>query len=179
MDGGEDLTEEYLLRRANSGDKEALDQLIRRYYDQIYTYCYHHTNEKEAAEDICQDAFVSMLEHIGEYKHYHKFLNYLYVIARNKCKDYYKKKKPLYLDEIPEAEGKRAFQQSELEERLIIKELVRHLPEELREVVILRFYMELRYQDIARIMNISNSLVKYRVKKAISYLQTEMERSGL
>lgn len=173
------MTEDYILHRVLSGDKNALDRLIRRYYDPIYSYCYHHTNDKQAAEDICQDTFVSMLEHIDEYKHYHKFLNYLYVIAGNKCKDFYKKKKPLYLDEVPEAVGKKEFQKSELEERLVIKELIMHLPEELREVIILRFYQELKYQDIARVLQISTSLVKYRVKKGISYLQAEMERSGV
>ena len=172
------MTEEYLLRQVQKGDKDALDKLIRRYYDRVYTYCYHHTNRKEVAEDICQDTFISVLEHIGEYKHYHKFLNYLYVIAGNKCKDYYKKKKPLYFDEIPETEENGKYLGSELEERAVIKELVNILPEELREVIILRFYMELKYQDIARILHISNSLVKYRVKKAIAVLRTELERSG-
>lgn len=172
------MTEEYLLRQVLSGDKDALDKLVRRYYDSIYAYCYHHINDKQMAEDLCQDTFVSMLEHIGEYKNYHKFLNYLYVIAGNKCKDFYKKRKPFYLDEVPENVGKKEFQKSELEERFVMKELVMHLPEELREVIILRFYQELKFQDIARILQISNSLVKYRVKKAISYLQAEMERSG-
>ncbi len=170
------MTEEYLLRRAKEGNKDALDNLIRRYYDQIYAYCFHHTNDSGAAEDLCQDTFVSMLEHIGEYKHYNKFLNFLYVIAGNKCKDYFKKKKPIYMDEMPKKEQGGQIQ-SELEEGIVIKQLVNGLPEELREVIILRFYMELRYQDIAKILQISNSLVKYRVKKAISYLQTEMEGS--
>lgn len=172
------MIEEYLLRRAQEGDKEALDKLIRRYYDKIYAYCYHKTNDSGAAEDICQDTFISMLEHLGEYKHYNKFLNFLYVIAGNKCKDYFKKKKPVYLDEIPEDKLQNGQQQSDLEDGVLIKELVNNLPGELREVIILRFYQELKYQDIARILQISNSLVKYRVKKAISYLQAEMERSG-
>lgn len=172
------MIEEYLLRRARDGDKEALDKLIRRYYDQIYAYCYHHMGDSGAAEDICQDTFCSMLEHLEEYKHYNKFLNYLYVIAGNKCRDFYKKKKPVYLDEIPEDELHQCGQKDDLEESIMVKELVGGLPSELREVIILRFYQDLKYQDIARILQISNSLVKYRVKKAISYLQAEMERSG-
>lgn len=168
------MIEEYLLRRAQDGDKEALDKLIRRYYDKVYTYCYHHTDDSEAAEDICQETFCSVLEHIGEYRHYNKFLNYLYVIAGNKCKDFYKKKKLIYLDKLPEGEA----QEYEWESDIAMRQLVQSLPSELREVIILRFYQELKYQDIAKILQISSSLVKYRVKKAIFCLQEELERSG-
>lgn len=167
------MLEEFLLKSAQSGNKEALEQLIQKYYDPIYTYCFHHTNDRQTAEDICQDTFCSMLEHMGEYRHYHKFLNYLYVIAGNKCKDFYKKKKPVCLSELPEE-----MQENQLENSVAIKQLVQGLPSELREVIILRFYQELKYQDIARILQISNSLVKYRVKKALSCLQEELERGG-
>lgn len=172
------MIEEYLLRRAQDGDKEALDRLIRKYYDQIYAYCYHKTNDRGAAEDICQDTFVSMLEHMGDYRHYNKFLNFLYVIAGNKCKDYFKKKKPVYMEDVAEETLREVQGTDTAEEQILMKELVNTLPSELREVIILRFYQDLKYQDIARILQISSSLVKYRVKKAISYLQAEMERSG-
>lgn len=168
------MIDEYLIRCAQTGNKDALEKLITRYYDRIYSYCFHHVKEKQAAEDLCQETFLSLLEHIEEYRHYNKLQNYLYVIAGNKCRDFYKKKKPLYYDEIPESEK----QDVEKEEQLFMKELVHHLPKELEEIVILRFYQELKYQDIAKILQISNSLAKYRVKKAIAYLREELERSG-
>ncbi len=167
------MIDEYLIRCAQNGDKDALNKLIGRYYDKIYTYCYHHTGNIQSAEDLCQDTFCSMLNHIEEYRHYNKFQNYLYIIAGNKCKDYYKKKKPIYLDEIPE----NITQTCELETDYEMKEFVNTLPSELKEVIILRFYQELKFQDIANILHISNSLVKYRVKKAISLLQEGIERS--
>ena len=168
------MIDEYLIRCTQNGDKEALNKLIERYYDKIYTYCYRHTGNIQSAEDLCQDTFCSMLNNIEEYRHYNKFQNYLYIIAGNKCKDYYKKKKPIYLEEIPE----NIIQTCELETDYEMKEFVNMLPKELKEVIILRFYQELKFQDIANILQISNSLVKYRVKKAISFLQGEMERSG-
>lgn len=169
------MIDEYLIRRAQDGDKEALEKLISRYYDLIYRYCYHHVGEKQSAEDLCQETFVSMLEHIEEYRHYDRFLNYLYVIAGNKCRDFYKKKKPLYCEDIPWHEsGKKGD-----EEEILLKELVRRLPRELEEIVILRFYQELKYQDIAKILGISSSLAKYRLKKAVTQLRKELERSGV
>ena len=170
------MLDEYFISRIQSGDKNALDKLIRRYYDKIYSFCFYHVNDRQCAEDICQETFCSMLEHLDEYRHYNKLQNYLYVIAGNKCKDFYKKKKPLYFDEIPENEINK-MQVSEFDNAILIKELVHHLPKELEEVIILRFYQELNYSDIAKILKTSNSSAKYRVKKAIGLLRDELERS--
>lgn len=108
-----------------------------------------------------------MLEHLEEYRHYDRFGNYLYVIAGNKCKDFYKKKKPLYCGDVPEED----LSASAADEEISMRELVHKLPRELEEVVILRFYQDLRYRDIAKILQISSSLVKYRVKKAVALLK--------
>lgn len=165
------MTDEALLRRARSGDKDALEGLVQRYYDNIYSYCFHHVGDRQAAEDLCQETFCSMLEHLEEYRHYDRFGNYLYVIAGNKCRDFYKKKRPLYCEAIPEGEGS----MSAADEEISMRELVHRLPKELEEVVILRFYQDLRYQDIARILGVSSSLVKYRVKRAVALLKEACE----
>ncbi len=167
------MIEEHLIHCAQSGDKEALEKLIRKYYDKIYAYCYHHTENRQIAEDLCQETFCSLLENLDNYRHYGKLQNYLYIIAGNKCKDYFKKKKPLYFDELPEDRAESYGLESDYE----IKEVVEKMPQELKEVVILRFYQDLKYQDIAQILQISNSLAKHRVKKALSFLREELEGS--
>lgn len=165
------LMDEYLIRSAQNGNKEALDKLIRRYYDSIYRYCLHHVGDKHVAEDLCQETFVSMIKQIDNYRHFDKFQNFLYVIAGNKCKDFYKKKKPLYLEDVPE----QVQETNGKEEQILIQELVHVLPKELQEVVILRFYQELKYRDIADILQITVSGAKYRVKRAVEMLRIEME----
>ena len=169
------LMDEYLIRCAQNGNKDALDKLIRRYDDSILRYRMHHVRERHVAEDICQETFVSMIQHIEDYRHYDKFQNFLYVIAGNKCRDFYKRRKPVYLEDVPEQMKSEGAD----EEQILIKELVHILPKELQEVVILRFYQELRYRDIADILQISVSNAKYRVKRAVEMLRTELEeRSG-
>lgn len=169
------IRDEHLIRCAQNGNKEALDKLIRHYYDSIYSYCIHHVQDRHVAEDLCQETFISMLKHIEEYRHYDKFQNYLYVIAGNKCRDFYKKKKPLYLEDVQEQREETGTN----EEEILIKELVHTLPGELKEVIILRFYQDLKFRDIADILQITVSLAKYRVKKAVELLREEMERSGI
>ena len=121
---------------------------------------------------MCQDTFVSFIEHYGEYRHEGKTKNYLYTIAKNKCKDYYKKKTPLFMEEVPEQEVVQS-----IEESIVIRQMVMNLPEELREAVVLRYFQNLRYKDIAAILKVSSSLAKYRVKKGLEML-SEMEGGG-
>ncbi|MCM1048138.1 MAG: RNA polymerase sigma factor [Clostridiales bacterium] len=146
-----------------------LEKIIRKYYDEIFRYCYHHVASRAAAEDLCQDTFMSFIEHYEDYRHEGKVKNYLYVIAKNKCRDYYKKHTPLLIEDIPEYESREC-----IEETVVIRQMVMSLPEEFREAVILRYFQNLRYSDIAAFFNVSPSLAKYRVKRGLELL-AEME----
>lgn len=175
------MLDEYLIKQLQAGDKTAMEKLIRRYYDKIYFYCYVHVRDVHTAQDLTQETFYSIVLHLNDYVHYDKFQNYLYVVAGNKCKDYYRKKKPVYMDELPEnrthaAQGGKE-QEAELVERLYLRQLVEQLPEELAEAVILKFYQDLKYKDVAKVLGISLSLAKYRVKKGISLLKNLWERN--
>jgi len=143
--------------------------MIRKYYDEIFLYCYHHVGNRAAAEDLCQDTFVSLIEHYAEYHHIGKMKNYLYTIAGNKCKDFYRKNGPILMEELPEQGTGEC-----LEELVVIQQMVLGLPDELREAVVLRYFQNLKYTDIASILKISPSLAKYRVKKGLEQL-SEME----
>ena len=142
-----------------------LEKIIRQYYDEIFRYCYHHVESRATAEDLCQDTFLSFIEHYDKYHSMGKIKNYLYTIAGNKCRDYYKKKKPLIMDKIPEQETAQC-----IEETVVIREMVMGLPEEFREAVILRYFQNMRYKDIAAVLAIRLSLAKYRVKKGLELL---------
>lgn len=142
-----------------------LEKIIRKYYDEIFRYCYHHVESRTVAEDLCQDTFMSLIECYGEYRHEGKTKNYLYTIAKHKCQDYYRKKKPLFMAEVPEPE-----EREQMEEKVVMRQMVRALPEEFREAVILRYFQNLRYAEIAGILEISLSVAKYRVKKGVELL---------
>lgn len=146
-----------------------LEKIIRQYYDAIFRYCYHTIGSRALAEDLCQDTFVSFIGHYAEIRSMNKAKSYLYTIAKNKCRDYYKKKKPIFMEEIPEQEGDEC-----MEELVIVRQMVMSLPEAFREAVVLRYFQNLNYPEIAAILEISLSLAKYRVKKGLELL-SEME----
>lgn len=146
-----------------------LEKIIRTYYDAIFRYCYHHVNNRMVAEDLCQDTFASFIEHYGQMKNMVKAKKCLYIIAKNKCKDYYKKKMPVFMEDIPEQEEEEC-----MEALVIVRQMIMSLPEAFREAVVLRYFQNLKYPEIAAILGISLSLAKYRVKKGLELL-AEME----
>ncbi|MGN0160616.1 MAG: RNA polymerase sigma factor [Lachnospiraceae bacterium] len=149
------------------------ERMLTVYYDEIFRYCYHHVGSRETAEDLCQDTFVSFLENKSDYQSRGKLKNYLYTIARNKCIDYFRKAEPVCMDTLPEITKDERF-----EEMVAIKDLVEKLPDELREVIILRFFQELKYREIADILGIGVPKSKYLVAKALEVLEKEVSSDG-
>ena len=83
----------FLVRRAKKGDPQAVDILVRKYYDTILNYCIYHLKDRHTAEDLAQETFLTFFKTLPNYKHEGKLLNYLYTLARNKCNDEKKRKR--------------------------------------------------------------------------------------
>lgn len=145
---------------------------IVKYYDEIYRFCYHHVGSRQIAEDLCQDTFISFIENTSSRGFLQNTKSYLYTIAKNKCIDFYRKKKPVYMEELEE----KLDEQSDADfTQIEVHELLSHLDEELREVLILRFFQDLKFREIADVMDISVSKAKFLVGKALDTLQKEVE----
>lgn len=160
-----------LIYKIKNKDEMAGEVFVKKYYSAIFRYSFLHLHHYAEAQDVTQETFLLFFEKIERYRSYGKALNYLYVIARNVCRDYWKKKKPLYLEEMKEEEYDRTFEKVEdgMEQILVkmeIEKAIEKLPEEIRETAILFFFQELKQREIAKILDISLSLVKYRVSRA-------------
>lgn len=153
------------IRKMKNGDRDAASYLFDKYYDKVYNYCYKRIWDREVAQDLTQDTFMKVIYSINSYKDYGKFENYLYVIAGNLCKNYYKKKKSIPFAECEEQTHKDEFEQRE--EQMAIRQALDSLNEVEREIITLRFYHDLKLKDIARIMNMNLSTTKYHLKKGL------------
>ena len=109
------------------------------------------------------------------YRDYGKAKNYLYCIAGNIIKNFYKKKKEVLLDEIPEM-ADNGMEGIEL--RMDVEQALESLPDELREAAILFFFQELKQKEIAELLDIKLSLVKYRISRAKKLLSERLEVKG-
>lgn len=160
------------IRKAQSGDVESMNRLFDRYYDAVYSYCYRHVKHKETAQDLTQEVFLRVCRTMGDYRHYGKFENFLYVIAGNLCKDYYKKRVVYSLDELEVPKTETGFARSE--DQIVMEQAITALPELEREIVYLRFYQDLKIKDIAKILDLGLSTTKYHLKKAQEQLAQEL-----
>lgn len=159
-----------LIRKMKQGDEEAMEVFVRRYYPQILKYCSFHCGDRQQAQDLTQETFLRFFRALAGYTYKGKTLNYLYTVARNLCIDQWEKGREIVMDAFPE---KGEEKMSEVDERLAVEEALNSLPETLREVVVLRFFQELKIKEIAKILNIGVPTVKYRLKKALELMEQE------
>lgn len=136
-------------------------------YDKIYRYCYFKVNNKELAEDLTQETFLKYFSQTS-YINSGKPLAYLYTIARNQCIDFYRKNNKEQDFGIEEV-GNDVI--SGFETNFVIKEAVSTLPNDLQELLLLRFANELGIGEIANIMGISRFVVYRRLNKAFGKLK--------
>lgn len=198
------MQQDYLVvRKMQNGDEEAMELFVREYYPQILKYCRYHCPDRESAEDLTQETFARFFRNLSSYRHKGKALNYLYTIARNLCIDFMRKNRERtpggyvpeeemehirnsqsggmsgagYYDPGKADAGKemgRIAGTDWIEERILIEEALRKLPDELREVVILHYFQELSLRETAAALQVGLPLVKYRIGKAKEKLREEL-----
>lgn len=152
-----------LIHRMKNGDDQAIEVFVRKYYPTILRYCHLHIRDHSYAEDATQEVFARFFRTLSQYQHYGKALNYLYVIAANICRDFYRKPQEVSIEELSEEP---ICEMPPLELRLDVHLALEKLPPELREVTILFFFQEVKQKEIAKILGIGLPLVKYRIKRA-------------
>ena len=165
----------FLIQKMKNGDDGAVENFVRKYYPKIFQYCLLHIRDRGDAEDLTQETFLKFFQSFERYQHRGKCSAFLYAIASNACRDYYRKAKEQYVEEIPErAEEDREMGTAEI--RMDVENAVARLPEELKETAILFFFQGMKQREIAKLMDIKLSLVKYRVTRAKKLLGEHLGR---
>ena len=159
-----------LIQRMKHGDERAVEDFVRKYYPAILRYCRIHIPQYDLAEDVTQETFEHFFRSFQNYQHSGKALNYLYRIAANLCRDYFRQR-----IEPPEAMPERRGME-DVDGWLDVRRAVDALPAELKEVAILFFFQELRQTEIAQVLNIGLPLVKYRIRKARELLTKNLKQ---
>ncbi len=157
-----------LIQKMKRGNENAFDIFIRKHYEKILKYCRYHCLDISYAEDLTQETFLHFFEKLSDYHYIGKTQNYLYTIAGNLCRDYYKKIKESPLEKQSK-EIQNGLWQSETEDilnKITIETALNNLPEELQDVIVLCYFQELKLTEISKILQISLPLVKYRIKQA-------------
>ena len=164
-----------LINKMHNGDEAAIDAFVRKYYPSILKYCFYRISDNVQAEDLAQETFYRFFKAFSTYSHKGKLANYLYVIAGNLCRDYWRKEKSMQFTELTEDVQTESDAYSE---RMAIEDVVDRLPQELRDVIYMHYFLDMKLKEIAKAEGIGLSLVKYRLKRGKELLKSFLEKEN-
>jgi RNA polymerase sigma-70 factor (ECF subfamily) len=158
------------------GDTEAFEQLVQKYEKPVYNLAYRMLNRRTDAEDIAQEAFCRAFTKLDSFDLGRSFKNWILAITSNLCIDQLRRKKAVYLEDANYASWmsdggaspeRQAIQE---EQERQVQELLDLLPPKYRQVIILRYWNELSYAEIAETTGLPLGTVKTRLYRARNLL---------
>lgn len=180
------LTDQQLIHLYLDGDANALSTLVTRYQEKLYTSIYLLVKDKYLTEDIFQDVFIRIIDTLksGRYTDEGKFLPWAMRIAHNMCVDHFRKVKRT--PTIKTSDDRDIFEVLNFSEpgtdkKMMdgqshdkIRKMVDLLPEDQREVIILRHYADLSFKEIAELTNCSINTALGRMRYGLINLRKMM-----
>jgi len=186
------MTDEDLVVAYAQGNNDAFDILLNRYKASVYSYIYYIVRNREMTEDIFQDTFVKAIMTIkqGRYTESGKFKAWINRIAHNLIIDYYRQEKNEntisnddcemdLLNNAKLADG--TVEDFMIKEQILsdVKRLIDYLPDNQKEVLILRYYQELSFKEIADITGVSINTALGRMRYAILNMRRMAEEKNM
>ncbi len=174
-----DLIKQYL-----NGNTASFESLINRHKNRVFSYILLVVKNRELAEDIFQDTFIKVVKSLqsGSYKDDGRFVSWVMRIAHNLIIDYYRKEKHLKTVSNDDSEmplfNSAKFSDATIEQQLVtnqihtdIKHLIDRLPEEQKEVVLMRYYYDMSFKEIADFADVSINTALGRMRYALINLR--------
>jgi RNA polymerase sigma-70 factor (ECF subfamily) len=188
----QDDTDETLMLRFRNGESRAFEQLLLRHRRPVYSFILRYTGggNPELAEDLTQETFLRVVKNVGSYQRQAKFTTWLYTMARNLCVDALRRSKhrrAQSLDAPTEDGGSSLVERTAdcsipVDRRVIGRELqvrlqtaIEDLPEDQREVFLMREVADLQFKEIAAIVGIPENTVKSRMRYALEKLREALD----
>lgn len=174
------LSDEMLISMFAEGNNVAFDELLFRYKDKLYVYIFSILQNRELTEDVFQDTFTKVIVTIKEQRYNEKgrFIGFLFRIAHNLIIDIYRSEQNAQFVNPTEA-GYDIFNNKELsdgplEDKIAdnqikkdVRRLIQFLPDNQKEIVMLRYYKDMSFKDIAEMKGISINTALGRMRYAI------------
>ena len=187
-----DKSDEQLISLYVDGNNEAFDSLLERHKDRVFTYIYHAVKNEELADDIFQDTFVKAIMTIkqGRYVENGHFPAWITRIAHNLIIDYFRQTKAENLqstdDEDANILNRKELSDCTIEDSIIttqihddVRRLVKDLPESQREVLVMRYYKNMSFKEIADTTGVSINTALGRMRYAILNMRRLAEEHNI
>lgn len=176
-----------LVRRTLSGDQEAFSSLVEKYKDPVFNVAYRMLGNPTEAEDVAQEAFVRAYTQLHTYKETHRFSTWLLSIASHLSIDQLRRRRflALPLENVPFlewiADVGPSPEQSALRHETAddMQRILDTLPVKYRAVLLLRYWHDFSYEEIAQTLELTPALVKARLHRARELVARTMKAQGL
>ena len=186
------LSDQNLVQSYIKGDHSAIEVLINRHRSKVYTYILLTIKNQQLAEDLFQETFIKVIQSLrgGKYKDNGKFLSWVIRIAHNLIIDHFRKEKQLNSISNDDTEvdlfNSKKLSEDNVEELIIssqirseIRTLINELPDDQREVVLLRHYGGLSFKEIADQTDVSINTALGRMRYALINLRKLIQEKNL
>lgn len=174
-------TDEQLIAAYISGNNSAFDRLLKRYESKVFTYILYSVQDEELAQDLFQDCFIKIITKLqnGQYTENGKFASWVMRIAHNLVIDYHRQRQNTQLLSNDESDvdlfnnasiavdDNREREMIDTQTMNEVKTLIRLLPKNQREVVLMRFYKDMSFKEIAEVTNVSINTALGRMRYAL------------
>jgi len=179
------LDDSALVAAAQGGDRNALDQLLRRHYDRIHAVCQRVAGGTRDADDACQEALIKIVRSLPRFDGRSAFSTWAYRIAMNASLDELRKRKrrptlhttdDAHRIEAPDPNAQAPIEQ--FSDRLLLDDALAQLSDDLRAAVVLRDVADLDYAEIADALDIPIGTVKSRISRGRAALADTLRLTG-
>ena len=186
-----ELSDAILVKNYVGGDEQALATLIERHQSKIYGFIYSKIQDRDVCDDIFQDTFIKVIRTFKTktYNEEGKFLPWVMRIAHNLVIDHFRKSKKMPMqrdteeysifsfmsDESPNIEHKIILDQVEMD----LSRLIDELPEDQKEVLVMRIYQDMSFKEIADLTGVSINTALGRMRYALMNLRKVIEKNQI
>ena len=187
-----DKSDDQLITLYVDGKNEAFDELLERHKDRVFMYIYHSVKNEELANDLFQDTFVKAITTIkqGRYVENGHFAAWVTRLAHNLIIDYFRQVKNENLQSTDDTDinilNRKELSESTIEENLVtsqihsdVRRLIRTLPESQREVLVMRYYKNMSFKEIADTTGVSINTALGRMRYAILNMRRIAEEHNI
>ncbi|MCM1224099.1 MAG: sigma-70 family RNA polymerase sigma factor [Lachnospiraceae bacterium] len=174
------MNDEQLVKAYANGNNEAFDTLLQRHQDRVFNYILRIVKNEDLANDIFQDTFVKAITNIrkGKYTDSGKFLAWISRIAHNLIIDYYRQEKAENLQSCDSDDvdllNRKELSEATIEDMLVneqiqedVRRLIDELPDSQREVLVMRYYRNMSFKEIAETTGVSINTALGRMRYAL------------
>lgn len=173
-----------LVRRVLHGDQAAFATLVERYTGAVYNQAYRMLGNAQEAEDAVQEVFLRAFRRLDSYDPERRFATWLLTIGSNYCVDRLRRRRFswLTLDDVafwlPSRESGPERRALEQERGEFVQRALQRLPENFRSVIVLRYWHDMSYLEIAEALRLTEATVKTRLHRARKMLEAVLGPDG-